>query len=362
MRAVELREEQGFTLVELLVGALVGLIVIGVGVKLFTAVVDEPAEAQKTSSALQDGRVLAERIAREVRTGESVEIAEPNHLQLLAYEGSELRRIDYSCTAGTCTRTETPADGGAPLSTISATGLASDTVFTYQPSAADPEYVGVALAYSGGRDAPVELADGSTLRNHLRKDPGAGAEPVPSCEPGTATVAASADAGTASIQPTRNYGTASTINDRTPYIGTARFGTGSNARYRFYLRFAMPSLPTGCTVTSASLELRVGNGWGWSRPMRVAPATAKWTETGITWSNQPAPENGGSLVSSQAGENCWYTWDVTAAVGQLYASRATTNGLVVLDSDEGNVNPANITPAPFQREMGAPAQLEIAWG
>jgi type II secretory pathway pseudopilin PulG len=362
MRAVELRDEQGFTLVELLVGALVGLIVIGVGVKLFTAVVDEPAEAQKTSSALQDGRVLAERIAREIRTGESVEIAEPNHLQLLAYEGSQLRRIDYSCAAGTCTRTETPADGGTPLSTTSATGLASDTVFSYEPSAADPEYVGVALAYSGGRDTPVALADGSTLRNHLRKDPGAGPEPVPSCEPRTTTVTASADAGTASIQPTRNYGTAATINDRTPYIGTLRWGTSTNARYRFYLRFSMPSLPSGCTVTSASLQLRVGTGWGWNRPIRVAPASASWSETGITWNNQPAPANGGSLVSSQAGENCWYTWDVTAAVGQLYGSGATSNGLALLDSDEGNVNPQNTTPAPFQREMGAPAQLEITWG
>jgi prepilin-type N-terminal cleavage/methylation domain-containing protein len=172
------RSERGFTLIELLVATTIGMAVLGGAVTIFLgAVKSEPRTTAKVS-AIQQGRVALERITRELRQGSEVPTATAGELAVVTYvkqsscggspAGAAIAcRVTYTCTAGACTRTVAQPDGGSPGAAIEiVTDLSSTSVFSYAPSAVEPEHVGVELSFekSQGTD-PVVLADGVTLRN-----------------------------------------------------------------------------------------------------------------------------------------------------------------------------------------------------
>jgi hypothetical protein len=104
--------------------------------------------------------------------------------------------------------------------------------------------------------------------------------------------------------PGANFGTASTIRV------DARGSDGSPSQ-RGLIGFQV-DLPAGATVTKATLGARATNGS--TNGPAVYTASHSWTETGVTWSNQPALTSGvlSDIGAVAAGTNA--LWDVTAGV------------------------------------------------
>jgi Tfp pilus assembly protein PilW len=179
-----LRDERGVTLAELMIAALISVTMLGVAsYVLIVAVRAEPALA-KRDFAIQQGRVLQESFARELRQSSFVEgtptssaITFDTYLRRTQCGGSVeadstkpaiVCKVTYSCASGTCNRTEGPLSG-QPGSTVTrqlVTGLQSSAVFGYLPDATSPTYVSTQLVFpaTGGEDA-VTLDDGVQLRN-----------------------------------------------------------------------------------------------------------------------------------------------------------------------------------------------------
>jgi type II secretory pathway pseudopilin PulG len=173
------RSERGFTLIELLVAATMGMVVIGGAVTVFIgAVQSEPRTASKIT-ALQQGRVVTERITRELRQGiEVVDGSTASQLSLITYvketctgapaTQSQACLVSYSCVGEVCTRTVKAPDGsttGPAVQVVS--GLASTNVFTYSDPdpVSGPTYVDVEFTFTTREGGPVVVADGASLRN-----------------------------------------------------------------------------------------------------------------------------------------------------------------------------------------------------
>jgi prepilin-type N-terminal cleavage/methylation domain-containing protein len=172
-------EERGFTLPELLVATLLGLLVVGAAVTAFTGAIQSQPRVTSQAAAIQQARTTMEQITRELRQGSSVPSASATQLSIVTYvhsatcgggssSSSISCRVTYSCSGGTCTRTEANPDGTSPGAAVQVvSGLSSNNVFSYTPpTSTAPAYVGVTLAFpaKGGSDA-ITLTDGSALRN-----------------------------------------------------------------------------------------------------------------------------------------------------------------------------------------------------
>ena len=170
------RQPGGLTLVELLVATALGLVVVGGGTSIFVSSLrSEPRTASKVN-AIQQARVTADRITRELRQGLEVETASPSQLKIVTYvktagcSGAPAStampcKVTYACSGDMCTRMVAKPDGTAPGPTVQVvSGLASTDVFDPQPPTGDPSYVGVTFSLAAEGD-PVILEDGVALRN-----------------------------------------------------------------------------------------------------------------------------------------------------------------------------------------------------
>ena len=175
--------EAGFTLVELLVAAAMGVVLMGaVGSLVISAVRSQPKISKKAAN-IQVARFLLERMTRELRSGFVVREAKETTVSfetyvrhstcgsstLLAATAPSIKcEVRYTCETGICTRTETAAGvltGGTATAIVSGVGAASG--FAYSPSTTAPTYVKVTLVLpspSGGTDATT-ISDGASLRN-----------------------------------------------------------------------------------------------------------------------------------------------------------------------------------------------------
>jgi Tfp pilus assembly protein PilW len=176
------RDERGLSLVELLMSSLVLVIVLGVGLAFVPLAVRNEPRISDRAAQIQQGRVLMERLSRELRQGYVVQSATPSQLVFVTYArrtacGSfgepastdpAIRcRVTYSCSGGTCTRTEADTDGspsGSPALLVE--GLSGSDVFSYLPSATDVQFVSIKLVFpASATDDAVTLQDGAGLRN-----------------------------------------------------------------------------------------------------------------------------------------------------------------------------------------------------
>jgi prepilin-type N-terminal cleavage/methylation domain-containing protein len=158
-------EESGFTLVELLVAMVLGLIILGASVMVFTSASKNQPRATSRTADIQEARTGMERVVRELRQGS---LASGTSSQLtVTYPQNPVCggscTVVYTCASGNCSRTQ----GG--MTRILVTGLASNSVFGYSVCPAEPtkiNYISVTMPFraSNGDDS-ITLTDGVRLRN-----------------------------------------------------------------------------------------------------------------------------------------------------------------------------------------------------
>jgi prepilin-type N-terminal cleavage/methylation domain-containing protein len=170
--------EDGFTLVELLVGMAMALIITAAAVTMFTSVMHRQPEATAAANVIGTARNAVETMTGDLREGVSATVSEPSSLQLVKPCGEENCTISYRCevelgkSTSRCTRTLEGA-----TKTI-ASGLASDEVFCVYPTASvgkecgiegteTPRYVGITLEFPNHKEATgtTILEDGAALHN-----------------------------------------------------------------------------------------------------------------------------------------------------------------------------------------------------
>jgi len=190
--------ESGLTLIELLVAATLSVVIVGAASSMLISAVKSQPKISERAQNVSKARYVLERVTREIRNGVVIRgIAEDgSELELEASvrrtacgsgveEDPEARAIlcsiTYSCSAGSCLRTEVDPDteaGGSPTTLVS--GLADDGVFSVEPSPSsesgearkeeleEANYVGVRLKIPNP-EGPGELSvsDGATLRTKI---------------------------------------------------------------------------------------------------------------------------------------------------------------------------------------------------
>lgn len=168
------------TLIELLLAAALGLVVIGGAFTMFAgAIHSQPRDSAKVV-ALQEARTTLDRMTRELRQGLEVVPSSPtptsSQLAIVTYVkqatcgGAAAStaipcRVTYTCTGTSCTRVVAQPSGSAPGPTVTVvSGLTSSSVFSYSPKATEAGYVGISFSIAGSGQ-PFVLSDGVTLRN-----------------------------------------------------------------------------------------------------------------------------------------------------------------------------------------------------
>jgi hypothetical protein len=169
--------------------------------------------------------------------------------------------------------------------------------------------------------------------------------------PGNTTITVTADSFVDQGSPTSASGGSATYLVVTPQAGSAR---------RILVRFApMPTVPSGCTVSAATLQI-----WADSQvagrtlgAYRADPSAASWTEAGLTWNNQPVALGTAATVVMPNTDQ-YLSWNVTPLVKDIYTSG--NNGFVVRDQDE--TGPGAWQQFNSRAVATNKPQLYVAWG
>lgn len=169
----------------------------------------------------------------------------------------------------------------------------------------------------------------------------------------TCSVDAAADTYASSLLAPSNFGGETTLRVRSDLLDNRRS----------FVRFDIGSCSgiSSAEIKSATLRLRLSVAPPTSRTYAAHRITAAWTETGLTWNNQPAV--GASPTSSAATgttSNVTLAWDVTADVAAFVAGTATNNGWRVNDQTESALAAAEGTFSSREAASGRP-ELEIVY-
>lgn len=176
--------EDGFTLVELLVGMTMALIITAAAVTMFTSILHRQTQTTASANVIGTARNAVEKMTAELREGVKATVSEPGSLQLVTPCGesgmnASKCEITFRCeqelgkTTSRCTRTLE----GATKTIVS--GLASKEVFCVYPTSATgkecgpqstaalPRYVGITLEFPNHKSAEgtTVLEDGAALHN-----------------------------------------------------------------------------------------------------------------------------------------------------------------------------------------------------
>jgi Tfp pilus assembly protein PilW len=173
------KDEAGLTLIELLVAAAMGVVLMGAVVTVLIGALRSQPKLSKGAGNIQTARYVLDRMTRELRNGISVGEAKANTVSfetyvrssscgsstLLASTSPSIKcQVRYTCESGSCERTETQPGvltGGTAVKMVE--GLSGETGFSY-PS---PTYVKVTLVLPspGGGSDTTTISDGASLRN-----------------------------------------------------------------------------------------------------------------------------------------------------------------------------------------------------
>lgn len=178
--------EGGFTLVELLVASMMGVVVMGAVASLVISAVRQQPKISKEAQNVSNARWMLERLTHELRNGRAVvEGSGPSKLVFDGYvrhgtcggstalaAGSPAIecRITYECSTTACTRKETTKASTSGVAKPAFSGLISNQIFTYVPSNSTPAtatYVKVTLRFPDqtSSGSPFVISSGASLRN-----------------------------------------------------------------------------------------------------------------------------------------------------------------------------------------------------
>ncbi len=158
--------------------------------------------------------------------------------------------------------------------------------------------------------------------------------PVVRADTTTTVYASDLDAYVAQDVGTANYGNAQTLNIRSYKQCILIWCTDYNRRA--FVRFNLPTLPTGATLISAQLRLYMSTALSENRTYEARRVNTSWTEGSITWNNQPVSIGSGVVTADNLTTTGWKTWDVTADVQGFYSGLYTNYGWMIRDQSEGN--------------------------
>lgn len=209
----------------------------------------------------------------------------------------------YTAATGVWSVGSLAAVGSATVQIVARVATTGQKTNTAQVTAASP----ADADSTPGNSVPGEDDQGSVTVNGTA-----------SC-PATATRTADYDSWITTSWSTTNFGGDAILKVRSK----------ANADARTLVHFALPTLPAGCKVTSAKLRMHVSSAVG-SRTLRAVRLASAWTETGVTWRNQPATTGNAATVPAVKG---WVEWTVTEQAAALYT--AGNHGLLIRDATEG---------------------------
>ena len=131
--------------------------------------------------------------------------------------------------------------------------------------------------------------------------------------------------------------------------------TKAGANARMLVRFALPQIPSGCSVTDAKLRLYSAS-YKDGRTLEALRLAGSWTEGGVTWTSQPATTGAVATVASGAG---YREWSVAAHVQGMYSGG--NNGFLIRDATESG---SGVEQGFHSREKGTdnPPRLVITFG
>ncbi|WP_086663612.1 DNRLRE domain-containing protein [Lentzea kentuckyensis] len=132
------------------------------------------------------------------------------------------------------------------------------------------------------------------------------------------TTAATGDSWVGQNEPTTTHGTDATLRARSK----------ANANARTLVRFPLPAIPAGCQVSGAKLRL-YSSAAATGRTLYLNRLAAPFTESSVTWNNQPAVTGTSASASSRAG---WVEWNATDQVEAMYGG--SNHGFRVRDASE----------------------------
>jgi hypothetical protein len=135
----------------------------------------------------------------------------------------------------------------------------------------------------------------------------------------TRTVISDADSYLDNSNKTTNYG--SSVYD---------WVRAQNEKARAIVHFALPS-GGSCTVSAATLTLYAGASHPEVRTLEAYRVAGAWSESTVTWNNQPGTTGSASTTSSGAG---WRSWDVTAQVQGMYGGTPGDSSFLIRDATE----------------------------
>jgi hypothetical protein len=158
--------------------------------------------------------------------------------------------------------------------------------------------------------------------------------------PGPQTVPASQDSYVDSLLTGQNFGTATALQVGPSYLLAL-------AQQRALVKFELPVVPARCKLAAASLRLYASSP-GAGRTIEALRLGGGWTETGVTWANQPATAGSAATSPSLAAAG-WQAWSVTEQVKAMYAGE--NSGFLVKDSVASGVLPPHQT---YQSREGTP--------
>jgi hypothetical protein len=125
-----------------------------------------------------------------------------------------------------------------------------------------------------------------------------------------------------------NYGTWADLSVR------SRSGS-DNRRTLVQFDLASCAIPATATITTAKLSLYLTTAPASSRTYELRRITASWSESTVTWSNQPAAAGATSTQTTGTSADVRREWEAAADV-QLYAGGTTNYGWLLEDESEGS--------------------------
>ncbi len=177
--------------------------------------------------------------------------------------------------------------------------------------------------------------------------------------PVTCTLTASADSYVSNTvgQTTTNFGTSTTLQVNPATLTTLR------SFVRFDLTACSPAIPSDALLQSATVRLTIAALTLATRTYQLRSVTSSWTETGVTWNNQPtAASSVTASTSITVGTTAGTVvqWTATSDVQSFVTGAATNLGWRLNDSlDQGGLT---ATLQLNSREAGSgPPQLIVTY-